>query len=237
MAVDIETASERYAARFKGATGEWLLNVQGKATLRMLERLPGASILEAGGGHGQLTPFLTSAGCDVMVHGSSDACRERIREWMQAGRVRFRSGDLMNLPFPDHSYDVVIAYHLLSHIEDADGFVRELTRVARQAVIVDYPSARSLNGLTSGLFWLKKMLEGNTRHFITYSEKRVMEAFEAQGFRCREKHPKFFLPMVLHRVLKQPKLSEAAEKIFRGLGLTRLFGSPVIACFTRDNPS
>ncbi|NEO49979.1 MAG: class I SAM-dependent methyltransferase, partial [Moorea sp. SIO4A3] len=52
---DIETSSEDYASRFAGEIGAWLLKVQEDATLKMLTPYPKATILDVGGGHGQLT--------------------------------------------------------------------------------------------------------------------------------------------------------------------------------------
>ena len=67
---DIETSSAAYASRFSGPTGSWLLRVQAEATLSMLQSYPQATILEVGGGHGQLTPHLLKAGHSVTVLGS-----------------------------------------------------------------------------------------------------------------------------------------------------------------------
>ena len=44
----------------------------------------------------------------------------------------------------------------------------------------------------------------------------------------------FFLPMVLHRMIGRRGISAALEGLCRGLGLTRLWGSPVIALFVPD---
>jgi len=37
----------------------------------------------------------------------------------------------------------------------------------------------------------------------------------------------FFLPMVLHRAMKMPKVSQAIESVCRSVGLTGALGSPV----------
>jgi hypothetical protein len=51
---DIHTSSDEYALRFSGPAGEWMLAVQERIALRMVRRFPDATILDVGGGHGQL---------------------------------------------------------------------------------------------------------------------------------------------------------------------------------------
>ncbi len=45
--------------------------------------------------------------------------------------VRLVQGDARDLPFPDESFDVVLALDLLPHLPDPTQALRELTRVAR----------------------------------------------------------------------------------------------------------
>ena len=81
---------------------------------------------------------------------------------------------------------------------------------------------------SGGIFVLpEEKCRKNTRPFTLFSHREVREAFEAQGFEVR-RHPEFFWPMVLHRMIKNPKISRALEAPARLTGLTRLLGSPVV---------
>lgn len=225
---DIETSSEDYASRFCGKVGEWFLRVQEKATLNMLSEWPNATVLDVGGGHGQLTGPLLSHGYNVTVVGSDETCQNRINEYLKEHSCKFEVGNLLDLPFENESFDVVMSFRLIPHVEQWPGLISELTRVARKAVVVDYPTLRSINYLTPILFKLKKTIEGNTRYYRSFYEKELMESFLQHGFVRAARYGEFFLPMVLHRALKLSFLSSFLEGICRGIGLTALFGSPVI---------
>ncbi len=230
---DIETSSEDYARRFSGEIGRWFLDVQEEMTLGMLAGYPKARVLDVGGGHGQLTAGLLDHGHDVTVFGSSDICRRRIQKFIDHHGCHFRSGNILDLPYEDRTFDVVVSYRLLPHVERWRPFLSELARVAGKAVIVDCPSVRSLNCFSPLLFGMKKRWEGNTRRFTMFRESTIVGAFRSWGFTCAERGPQFFFPMVLHRALKAPRLSRAAEGLCRVSGLTALFGSPVVLKLVR----
>ena len=60
---------------------------------------------------------------------------------------------------------------------------------------------------------------------------QVIGAFAQNGYAPAATGKQFFLPMVLHRMLKSRPASAALEAVCRALGLTRLWGSPVIVRF------
>ncbi|NLG35497.1 MAG: methyltransferase domain-containing protein [Lentisphaerae bacterium] len=225
---DIHTSSDEYATRFAGPAGQWMLDVQERITLRMAARLPEATILDVGGGHGQLTLPLCRQGRPVTTVGSDESCRTRIREAVEEGRCRFLVGNVIDLPLEDGSFDLVLCFRLLTHCERWPELVRELCRVARRGVIVDYPTSQSLNAVAPALFGAKKKFEKNTRTWALFRHRQVVDEFARHGFAPVEIRKQFFLPMVLHRMLNNRRLSAAMEAVCRGLGLTRLWGSPVI---------
>jgi 2-polyprenyl-3-methyl-5-hydroxy-6-metoxy-1,4-benzoquinol methylase len=225
---DVETSSEDYARRFAGALGAWFLDVQARSARELLRPWPRARVLDVGGGHGQLTGPLVDDGHDVTVHASEESCVARVRPWVDTGRARFRAGDLLHLPYEDRAFDVALAFRLLPHVTRWPELVRELCRVARRAVVVDYPSARSVNALAGALFALKKGVEGDTRTFRVFADAEILEAFDRAGFRPTARRPQFLAPMALHRALGWAAASRTVEGAAAALGLTRALGSPVI---------
>lgn len=227
---DVETASDDYARRFAGSVGAWFLDLQARSTLELLRRVPPrATILDVGGGHGQLTPALLEAGHDVVVLGSAPEAGARIARYCESGRCRYTVGDLINLPYPARSFDVVISFRLLPHMRAWRRVIAEACRVARTMVIVDYPSRRSVNVLADRLFGLKRRIERNTRPFTLFRPQDIADAFAEHDFVITGSTPQFLWPMVLHRAHGSRLLGAALEFVPRVLGLTRLLGSPVIA--------
>jgi SAM-dependent methyltransferase len=231
---DVETSSDAYALRFAGPVGQWFLDVQAGATLDLLAPWPRARVLDVGGGHGQLTGPLVEAGFDVTVYGSAVACGARVRPWTEPGRARFQSGPLLHAPFPDRAFDVVLAYRLLPHVAHWRELVAELARLAGRAVLVDHPTKRSMNAVSTAFFGLKKGVEGDTRPFTVFADVDVTGAFAESGLRATGRRPQFFFPMALHRAVGVAPVARGLEAAAAAWGLTRAFGSPVILRVERE---
>ncbi len=234
---DIETASADYASRFAGPVGEYFLDVQADLTLELLRDMPGATVLDVGGGHAQLTMPLATNGYEVTVTGSADVCRARLDTYCAKGSFRYLTCDSLNLPFADGEFDVVMAFRLLPHASHWQRLLREMCRVAGKAVIFDYPDRRSANILYDLLFDLKKNMEGNTRTYTLFSRQEIIAELAANQCGQPVFKPEFFVPMVVHRKLQSPRISRLLESVARFAGLTRLFGSPVIVRSDVDRSS
>lgn len=231
---DIQTSTDDYAGRFHGPVGTWMLDVQWDAIHKLLRTCPGRQVLELGGGHAQLTGALLDHGYHVTVLGSDESCAHRLKPFLEPGRCAFHTGDLLNLPYEDKSFDTVIAIRLMAHIRDWPRFLAEAGRVARHTVIIDYPTIYSCNVIERMLFGIKKAVEGNTRSYYCYTTREIHRSCASAGFIPSGRARQFFLPMVLHRAMKMPKLSRAMESACHALGLTALFGSPVVLKLVRS---
>lgn len=225
---DIETSSEEYARRFSGSIGEYFLRVQTKITLELLKPYSNTTVLDIGGGHAQVAVPLVEHGYQVTVTGSADVCREKLDRLLPSASFEYLTCDMLNLPFEDNNFDVVLAFRLLPHVNQWQKLISEMCRVSRNIIIFDYPDIRSFNFLYKMLFNVKKAVEVNTRPFRLFNRREVAKEFARHGFNEPIYKPEFFCPMVIHRVLKSVLLSRSLEWIFHWLGLTYFFGSPVI---------
>ena len=231
---DIETSSDGYAARFAGPVGEWMLGVQESIVVSWVRDNSPDAVLDVGGGHGQLAVPLARAGDKITVLGSDPVCAKRIETEVRDGKIKFQVGNVIALPFPDQSFDMVVSVRLLPHCERWPEFIRELCRVARKSVVVDYPLESKAAAV---LFGAKKKLEGNTRTWLSFSHAAIQTEFEKNGYRLKRRTGQFILPMVLHRTLKCRAISSFLESICRDLGLTRRWGSPVLTEMERRESS
>jgi SAM-dependent methyltransferase len=225
---DVLTSTDAYARRFQGAVGSYFLERQSRAVLDLLRPWPGASVLDVGGGHGQVTGPIVEAGYAVTVLGSDPACEARVREWTGSGRARFVAADLLAPGLRDRSYDVVLSLRLLPHVRRMPELVATLARLARTAVVVDYPTRRSVNVVAELFFGLKQGVEGDTRPFTVFSDREIETAFAAHGYSPKARRPQFLAPMALYRALGSAAIARAIEGAAEALGLTAVLGSPVV---------
>jgi 2-polyprenyl-3-methyl-5-hydroxy-6-metoxy-1,4-benzoquinol methylase len=226
-APDIETASAEYAARFDGPAGRYLLSVQESAVRTLLAPYAGQTLLEIGGGHGQLLRVYAALDLQVTLHGSKPVCFERL-SGPEFKRVTPLVGPYLGLGLPDRSFDVVVAIRLVMHEQEWQRLLAEMCRLARKAVIIDYASTRSLNAVAPLLFKVKKRLEGNTRNYLSFSRDQLAKVLDGSGFNMLREERQLFLPTVVHRKLGDTGALRGTENLCRAVGLTRALGSPVI---------
>jgi len=115
--------------------------------------------------------------------------------------------------------------------------VAEMCRVARHAVVIDYPSKSGLNALTPLLFGVKKSYERNTRTYLSFTHDELAAEFARHGFGVKRAVKQFCLPMVAHRATHGSAPLRWVERANRVSGLTALIGSPVILRLDRRDES
>ncbi len=104
---------------------------------------PGRATLEVGCGEGRVCRDLRARGYAPIGIDVSATMIELAREADPDGD--YRVADAAELPFPDASFDLVVAYNVLMDVDDLDGTVREAARVlvagGRFGVCVTHPMA------------------------------------------------------------------------------------------------
>ncbi len=112
-----------------------------RTIVRQVDQLAPTSFLDAGCGEGfvasqllQAMPGLALTGCDL----SEEALKVAVANNPQA---HFVYGSVVELPFPDRSFDVVGCFEVLEHLPDdlPSRALAELARVSRGAVLLSVP--------------------------------------------------------------------------------------------------
>ncbi len=230
---DLESAGDDYAERFRGRGGRWLLSVQDRLLRKFTAAQSGLKVLDVGGGHGQIVAVLAKRKLQVTILASSIPALGQAWPYIESGLAQYRIGELTSLPVPKAAYDIVTCFRILPHSESWQTLVAELCRVSKEIVIVDYPTRQSLNAISSSLFFLKKRIEGNTRHYALFTHNEIEAEFQKHGFKLEQRINQFFFPMVIHRVLGVVVISAAIELLANLFGLTFFYGSPTVAKFRR----
>jgi 2-polyprenyl-3-methyl-5-hydroxy-6-metoxy-1,4-benzoquinol methylase len=151
----------------------------------------------------------------------------RQRALQEGVQIRFLPGDAHALCFASRSFDVVISLRVLMHAARWKDCVAELCRVAGRAVVVDYPSARSLALCQSLGRKVLHSVGASTEPYRVMAEGQVERAFNDNGFRIRAVHRQFVLPIALHKALGSRRFTERSERLLERAGLLKVFGSPV----------
>ena len=102
-------------------------------------------ILDAGCGEGfAMRAVLGSAGAQVVgLDGSAPALR--VAAALNPGRG-FAAGDLLDLPFPSRSFDLVACMEVLEHLDDPEGGLAELCRVSAGWLLLSVPNEPLFRG-------------------------------------------------------------------------------------------
>ena len=223
--------------RFSGPIGEYLLETQESLLMEAFTplatgaaggALSGASLLDVGTGTGRAAIGLARAGATVTgVDASSemlDVARERAAA--AAVSVTFDVGDAHALPFPEGHFDGAVSLRVLMHTPDWSRCVGELCRVARRRVVVDFPSLSSLAALESGARHLRRAAGRQVEAYRVMSERSVVAAFAAHGYRIVRVHRQFVLPIALHKAIGSLAFTRGTEGLLSAVGLLWVGGAP-----------
>ena len=165
-------------ARYGAEAAPWRARFFG-ARLRLATELLGPEsgrVLDLGAGPGVLAEALGDTPADVI---SLDLSAEMVRHAGQRS-PRVLAGSSLELPFPDESFDTIVARSLLHHLPDVDKGISEMARVLRPGgEVVTVDTNRSL------VSTLPRKLFGKGEHFSedhqNLDRKELVEHFAKHG--------------------------------------------------------
>jgi SAM-dependent methyltransferase len=167
----------------------------------LLRAKPGPSVLNAGAGQGTFTQLLEQRGFEVTSMDLSPPAVEVLRERVQ-GPVAL--GNLLDVPFDDESFDVVVLGEVLEHIARDDEALKEAARVLRPGgvVAISVPAASVPFGPSD--HW--------AGHVRRYSSDRLLDTCRAAGLQVEALRAWGFPASALyHRHVYEPRLVRRGE--------------------------
>jgi len=133
-------------------------------------------ILDLACGYGRLTIPLAKEGYDIE---GIDLTPDLIADAKRSAKVRFRVGDMLDLPYEDGSFDAIICMwssfnHLLTLADQVTG-LNEMHRVLKKGglAIVDMPSVKVKEHVVTD------DIDGHENTLFMHDEKSITEALEA----------------------------------------------------------
>jgi SAM-dependent methyltransferase len=147
--------------------------------VKRLKRLvpPGGKLLDVGCGSGDMVRLAGEAG---LVASGIEFSPEAVRYAREARGLDVREGTLEAGAYPDGAFDAVSLFHVLEHLPDPVGTLREARRLLTPdgRVLIQVPNFASVQARLFGARW--HAVEA-PRHFHQFTPGTLTRAVEAAG--------------------------------------------------------
>ena len=97
----------------------------------------GGSVVDIGCGRGYLTREMLEINEVKSIHGFD------IAPPSDCDGITYQKGTILNLPYEDKQFDIVVCAHTLEHIRDIDVALKELRRITKKKLIIAVPRQRA----------------------------------------------------------------------------------------------
>lgn len=185
-----QPSNEAVAARYGESHGQDYLGYElehERAFLRLQELalrdigfggMDRGRILDVGCATGALLESLRAA--DWSVAGV-ELCAPSAEYARNARALDVRPSSLENAAFPEHSFDVVHASHLIEHLNDPRTFVRQARRVLKKdgTLLIATPNIDGFQAKLFGNAWRSAIFD----HLYLFSQRTLAELLRSEGFR------------------------------------------------------
>lgn len=115
-------------------------------------------------------------------------------------------GSILNLPYPDNSFDLVCAFDVIEHVEDDQKGIDEMYRVCKNSgtILITVPAFKFLWGSHDVV----------NQHYRRYSKKEIKKLFNNKGkeFFSSYFNLTLFLPIAFVRTMQKKGVFNVKEK-------------------------
>lgn len=163
---------------------------------------PGSRVLNVGAGQGSFTRLLEGRGFDVVSSDVSPVAVDVLRNRVRGGVLR---ADMTDLPFPDCSFDALVAGEVIEHIEDDRGALSEAARVLRPGGILALSVPAHPEWFGASDSW--------AGHARRYTRRRLEQAIGDAGLALERLRPWGFpLSALYHRAIYDKRAASLAAE-------------------------
>lgn len=168
--------------------------------IRALDLPSDARILDIGTSTGTNLRMLRDLG--FTSYEGLDRSDEAVRWCAEKGYGKVTVGDVCSLPFPDQTFDLILATDIIEHVDDDVAALREIHRALKPVghVLITVPAFRVLWGLQDEV----------SQHKRRYRAHELQERIDAVGLRACKRF--YFNYLLFVPIL-------CARSIIRGLGI------------------
>ena len=160
----------------------------------------GDTILDAGCATGEYIQRLSTLG----YHGVGvDINSEYIDITKQKGLEAYVM-DAKHLEFPDKSFDTIILFEVLEHVERPEDVLKDARRVARKNVLITVPNCTQFHRLRKAGITYDHMLEKDHVNFFSKSDLESLLSQQFSEYQVSEREPIFLSNIGLPKLIRYP---------------------------------
>lgn len=168
-------------------TEDWYLNTTDSVSnglLKFAAQNAGNKILDVGCATGNYCVKLKKLGFSCV---GIDINKKYVEKSIE-NNVESYLMDAMNLKFPDNSFDTILLFEVLEHVENPRRIIKEAKRVAKKNVLITVPNSTMFHELRKYGLTYEHMLEKDHVNFFTKNdlEKLLSKYFDVFHVEERE---------------------------------------------------
>lgn len=175
--------------------------------IRLLdEYLANGTTLDVGCGNGLYGLHILSRGGSILQVDITD------RRDSSAQALPFRVMDAQRLDLPDASYDNVVAFDVMEHLDDDVLFLQNVRKICRKRLLLSVPNA---DDEQPGKVALTHMHYKDKTHRREYTKDRLLESLSLANFRLLTIRPHYnrSLPRFAHALAIEGMVPKMAARI------------------------